>query len=87
MLKCNVLIQLECRLVRFKDLARQVLAYGVREDMHTTCARIEAVTKSDVQQLAIKALQKPPTVAAVGADLSGMLSHDEIAGWFRGMVN
>ena len=39
------------------------------------------------QQLAIKALQKPPTVAAVGADLSGMPSHDEIAGWFRGMVN
>lgn len=87
MLKCNVLIQLESRLVLFEDLARQVLTYGMREDMHTTCARIEAVTKSDVQQLAIKALQKPPTVAAVGADLSGMPSHDEIAGWFRGMVN
>ena len=52
----DVLIQLESRLVLFEDLARQVLTYGMREDMHTTCARIEAVTKSDAQQLAVKAL-------------------------------
>ena len=37
MLKCNVLTQLESRLILFEDMGRQVLTYGKREDAATTC--------------------------------------------------
>ncbi|GKY93793.1 hypothetical protein MPSEU_000346500 [Mayamaea pseudoterrestris] len=40
MLKCNVLTQLESRLVLFEDLGRQILTYNKREDIHTTGERL-----------------------------------------------
>jgi len=82
MLKCNVLTQLESRLVLFEDLGRQVLTYGQREDMHTTCEKIDAVTKEELKELALRALSKPPTLASVGHDLSHMPSQEEVAKWF-----
>ncbi|CAB9525150.1 processing peptidase subunit alpha [Seminavis robusta] len=87
MLKCNVLTQLESRLVLFEDLGRQVLTYGHREDMDTTCRKIDAVTKEDLQELARKAIQKPPTLAAVGEglDKSNIPSQEEVARWFQGI--
>jgi processing peptidase subunit alpha len=83
MLKCNVLTQLESRLVLFEDLGRQILTYGKREDIHTTCARIDAVSQADVQALAANALTQPPCVAAVGDDVSQVPFQEEVAQWFR----
>jgi mitochondrial-processing peptidase subunit alpha len=87
MLKCNVLTQLESRLVLFEDLGRQVLTYGHREDMDTTCRKIDSVTKEQLRDLVRKALKKPPTVAAVGEGLadSNIPTQDEVARWFQGI--
>ena len=88
MLKCNVLTQLESRLVLFEDLGRQVLTYGMREDMDTTCAKIDSVTKEELRDLARKALLKPPTVAVVGEKLaeSNIPSQEEVKRWFQGVA-
>ena len=83
MLKCNVLTQLESRLVLFEDLGRQVLTYGQREDMHTTCEKIDSVSKDDLKRLATKAVSQPPSVASVGDNLSSVPSQEEVAAWFR----
>lgn len=82
MLKNNVLMQLESRLVLFEDMARQVQTYGFREDNASVTAKIDAVTKEDVQQLMVRALQKPPTLAAVGKDVQSVPSYDEVKSWF-----
>jgi processing peptidase subunit alpha len=81
MLKCNVLSQLESRLILFEDIGRQILTYGHREDTATMCAKVDAVTKEDLQRIARKALRKPPTIAAVGRDLSRVPSQAEVASW------
>jgi len=83
MLKCNVLTQLESRLVLFEDLARQVLTYGQREDMHETCLKIEAVSKTDIMEFAQRSLSSggTPTVAAVGNDLTHIPPHSQISEW------
>ena len=70
MLKCNVLTQLESRLVLFEDIGRQILTYGKREDAVTMCAKIDAVTKEDIREVVRKAIQKRPTVSSVGVDIS-----------------
>lgn len=87
MLKCNVLTQLESRLVLFEDLGRQVLTYGHREDMDTTCRKIDAVTKEDLRDLARKSIKKPPTVAAVGEKLAeaNIPKQEEVQRWFQGL--
>ena len=82
MLKNNVLMQLESRLVLFEDMARQVQTYDFREDNATVTAKIDAVTKEDVQQLMVKALQKPPSLAAVGKDVKCVPSYTEVKSWF-----
>ena len=86
MLKNNVLTQLESRVVLFEDLGRQVLTYGQREDVSTTCRKIEAVTSEDIHQLLVRALTQnhpvtTPTIASVGPDLTHVPSHDEVARW------
>jgi processing peptidase subunit alpha len=83
MLKCNVLTQLESRLILFEDMGRQVLTYGKREDAATTCLKIEAVTAEDIQQLARQMLQQPPTLAATGNHLDQVPSQKTVAQWFQ----
>jgi len=84
MLKCNVLTQLESRLVLFEDMGRQVLTYGKREDAATTCDKIDAVTAEDIQVLSLRMLQaNSPTIAATGSHLDQVPSHEEIARWFQ----
>lgn len=82
MLKNNVLTQLESRLVLFEDLGRQVLTYGKREDMLTTCQRIDAISQDDLMRVAQKSLQHPPSIAAVGKNLDYVPRHDEVVRWF-----
>ena len=84
MLRCNVLMQLESRLVSFEDVSRQVLTYGRHEPMSVTAERIEAVTPQHLQDLAIRMLQHPPSLAVVGMDLSPDLpSEEELQEWLR----
>jgi processing peptidase subunit alpha len=84
MLKCNVLTQLESRLILFEDMGRQVLTYGKREDAATTCKKIDSVTAEDIQNLAQDMLQNyQPTLAATGAHLDRVPSYKDVAQWFR----
>jgi len=84
MLKCNVLTQLESRLILFEDMGRQVLTYGKREDAVTTCRKIDSVTAQDIQKLAQDMLQNhPPTLVATGSHLDRVPDYDEVARWFR----
>jgi len=84
MLKCNVLTQLESRLILFEDMGRQVLTYGKREDAATTCRKIESVTAQDIQKLAQDMLQNhPPTLVATGSHLDKVPDYDEVSRWFR----
>ena len=81
MLKCNVLTQLESRLVLFEDIGRQILTYGQREDAVTMCAKIDAVTKKDVREVVRKAMKKPPTVSTVGIDIKNVPKVEKVTQW------
>jgi processing peptidase subunit alpha len=52
MLKCNVLTQLESRIVMFEDVARQLVTYGRRESPESLCQKIESVTAIDIMRYA-----------------------------------
>lgn len=82
MLKCNVLTQLESRLVLFEDIGRQILTYGEREDAASMCAKIDAVTKENIRDVVQKAIAKPPTVSTVGVNIDNVPKRDEIVSWF-----
>ncbi len=87
MLKCNVLTQLESRLVLFEDIGRQILTYGKREDAATMCAKIDAVTKTDIRDMVRKALKKPPTLSTVGIDIGNVPKVEELSQWLgRGLL-
>lgn len=101
MLKCNVLTQLESRLVLFEDLGRQVLTYGMRERTQDMCRKIEAVSKEDIGRLARKAVlgnnffydsserkteRIVPTISAIGDDLNSVPTQKEVADWFKVIV-
>lgn len=81
MLRCNVLTQLESRLVLFEDIGRQILTYGKREDAATMCAKIDNVTKEDIQMVVRKAVQKPPTLSTVGINVKNVPKVEEISRW------
>ena len=83
MLKCNVLTQLESRLILFEDMGRQVLTYGKREDSATTCRKIESVSADDIQRLAQDMLRQPPTLAATGNHLEQVPTYQEVKRWFQ----
>ena len=82
MLTNSVLMQLESRLVLFEDMGRQVLAYGYREDTYEMSRKIDAVTKEDLRQLVQRAIRKPPSLAAVGDDVSSVPAYDDVQRWF-----
>ena len=81
MLKCNVLTQLESRLVLFEDIGRQILTYGKREDASTMCAKIDGVTREDIQRVIRKAVRKPPTLSTVGMDIKNVPRVEEVTRW------
>merc|ERR1712154_648520 len=66
MLKCNVLTQLESRLVLFEDLGRQILTYGKREGTEEMCRKIDDVSKEVLRDLARRSVVgMKPTLCAV----------------------
>lgn len=83
MLKCNVLTQLESRLVLFEDVGRQILTYGKRESSQEMCKKIDAVSKEDVQTLAKRCIVgMKPTLCTVGDDISHVPEYDDVERWF-----
>ncbi len=84
MLKCNVLTQLESRLVLFEDIGRQVLTYGHREGIHEMCQRIDSVSADDIMRIAKKAISTPPTLSSIGDDVANVPTFDEVNRWFSG---
>lgn len=98
MLRCNVLTQLESRLVLFEDLGRQTLTYGKREDVPKMCARIDAVTADDLRRVSRTMMtttssnggndalrSRPPTLCAVGATraVESVDSWEDVKRWFQ----
>ena len=83
MLKCNVLAQLESRLILFEDMGRQVLTYGKRESAQQTCEKIDAVTAEDIQHIVVEMLKSKPTLAATGSHLEHLPSHEQVSRWFQ----
>lgn len=87
MLKCNVLTQLEGRLVQFEDVGRQVLTYGKREGPENLCRQIDAVDATTIRKMAEDmVINRKPTVAAVGLQDGGweeaVPSAEEVEAWF-----
>lgn len=84
MLKCNVLTQLESRLVLFEDVGRQILTYDKREGSHEMCEKIDAVTKDDIRNLAKKSIiGMKPTLCAVGDDVRYVPEFENVEKWFQ----
>ena len=86
MLKCNVLTQLESRMVLFEDVGRQILTYGKREGTEEMCRKIDDVTKEDILRIVRRAVLEDgnvPTLSAVGDVIDQVPSHEDVTGWFR----
>ena len=83
MLKCNVLTQLESRLVLFEDIGRQILTYGKREDTQEMCAKIDGVDKKVIRDLVRKSvIGMKPTLVSVGDDVRNVPAFEEVERWF-----
>jgi len=84
MLKCNVLTQLESRLVLFEDLGRQILTYGKREGTKQMCDKIDAVDKKTIKELVYKSIKgNKPTLCAVGDNVNFVPSFENVESWFK----
>lgn len=79
MLKSTMMMQLESRLVTCEDIARQYITFNNREDPASICAKIDAVTKKDLQKVAALMLERPPAIGCVGHDLSHVPKYEDIA--------
>lgn len=66
-LKSMLLMNLESRPVIFEDLARQVLANGVREQPEHYIQRINDIKVEDINRIATNMLTSKPSVAAIGS--------------------
>ena len=78
MLKCNVLTQMESRMVLFEDIGRQMLTYGSRESPKSICDRIDNVTKEDIMRIAKEMVKGRPTISCAGGDLSQVPRIEEL---------
>lgn len=86
MLKCNVLSQLESRLVIMEDLGRQILTFGRRESMKEMCDKIDAVTPEDIQRVSQELMKHNKnkngvSLAVVGENVDYVPSLEEIRKW------
>ena len=76
-LKSMLLMNLESRPVIFEDLARQVLAQGVRQRPEHYIEKINSVRKEDINRIAKKMLTSKPSVAAIGS-LANLPPYNDI---------
>lgn len=78
MAKSMMLMQLESRIVLCEDIARQYVTYGFRKDPEEICKAIDDTSKEDIWKLVERMLAVPPSVSAVGHDLSQVPQYEDI---------
>jgi len=81
-LKSSVLMQLENRHQQVEDMGRQLLMYNKVDSPETICAKIDAVSASDIQSVARAMLKTAPSVSAFG-DTTSIPRYDVIASQFN----
>jgi processing peptidase subunit alpha len=86
MARSSMLMQLESRLVTCEDIARQIATFGHRKDISETCQLIDSVRQEDVMMAAKKMLSTVPSVAIIGADLSGIPTFQMIHNFIKSQV-
>jgi processing peptidase subunit alpha len=78
MLRSQLMMQLESRIVVCEDIARQYATYGKRDLPAVTCEKIDKVTAADIKSLVTTMLAQPPSVVCIGADVSQLPSYDQL---------
>lgn len=78
MLRSQLMMQLESRIVVCEDIARQYATYGKRDLPEVTCAKIEKVTAADIQRMVKTMLLQPPSIVCVGEDVSNLPTYDQL---------
>jgi processing peptidase subunit alpha len=78
MLRSQLMMQLESRIVVCEDIARQYATYGKRDLPEVTCAKIEKVTAADIKQLVKTMLLQPPSIVCVGEDVSKLPTYEQL---------
>lgn len=66
-LKSSLMMNLESKMVQLEDMGRQVQVFGRKVDVRDMCAKIDAVTRSDIIEIAKRVLtQSEPTIVIQG---------------------
>lgn len=78
MLRSQLMMQLESRIVVCEDIARQYATYGKRDLPELTCERIERVTAADIRAMVKTMLAQPPSIVCIGADLSHLPTYEQL---------
>jgi len=78
MLKSQLMMQLESRIVVCEDIARQYATYGKRDLPEKTCEKIESVTAADIKKMVRTMLRQPPAIACIGEDVSQLPTYEQL---------
>ena len=78
MLRSQLMMQLESRIVTCEDIARQYATYGKRDLPEVTCDKIESVTAADIQHLVKTMLMQPPSIVCIGEDVSHLPTYEQL---------
>jgi processing peptidase subunit alpha len=78
MLKSQLMMQLESRIVVCEDIARQYATYGKRDLPEITCEKIDKVTVADIRVLVHKMMQQPPSIVCIGEDVSQLPTYEQL---------
>jgi len=83
MLKSNLLMQLESRLVLCEDIAKQFLTYNKRDSSAEIILKIDRVTQEDIVRFARRILSTPPSVGCAGEDVSYLPEYIHLANYTK----
>nr|P97997.1 RecName: Full=Mitochondrial-processing peptidase subunit alpha; AltName: Full=Alpha-MPP; AltName: Full=Inactive zinc metalloprotease alpha; Flags: Precursor [Blastocladiella emersonii]AAB50243.1 mitochondrial processing peptidase alpha subunit [Blastocladiella emersonii] len=82
-LKSSLLMNLESQVITVEDIGRQVLAQNQRLEPLELVNNISAVTRDDLVRVAEALVAKPPTMVAVGEDLTKLTDIKETLAAFN----
>jgi processing peptidase subunit alpha len=78
MLRSQLMMQLESRIVICEDIARQYATYGERVLPEMTCEKIEKVTTAEIRNLVRTMLAQPPSIVCIGEDVSQLPTYEQL---------
>lgn len=78
MLKSQLMMQLESRIVVCEDIARQYGTFGKRDPPSETCKQIDSVTADQLKTLVRTMLLQPPSIVCIGEDVSQLPSYEAL---------